>query len=41
MTTFWSCHSIVNRKLANDRRQVCDFIDVDFSHWEGIYTLFV
>ena len=31
MTTFWSCHLIVNRTLADDRRRVGDFIDADFS----------
>ena len=30
MTTFQSCHLIVNRKLPHDRRHVCDFIDADF-----------
>ena len=28
MTNFWSCHLIVNRKLTDDRRHVCDFIDL-------------
>ena len=27
---FWSCHLSVNRKLPNDRMDVCDFIDADF-----------
>ena len=26
MTTFWSCHLIVNRKLPDDGRHVRDFI---------------
>ena len=30
MTTFWSCHLIINRKLANDRWRVRDFIDAVF-----------
>ena len=30
MTTFRSCHLIVNRKLPNDRRHVLDFIDAGF-----------
>ena len=34
MTTFRSCHLIVNRTLVDDRRHVFDFIDTDFSHWE-------
>ena len=40
MTTFRSCRLIVNRKLTDDRTHVCDFIDVAFLHWGGIYTLF-
>ena len=30
MTSFRSCHLIVNRKLPDDRRRVRDFIDADF-----------
>ena len=30
MTTFRSCRLIVNRKLPNDCRHVCEFIDADF-----------
>ena len=30
MTPFRSCHLIVNRKLVDDRRHLCDFIDTDF-----------
>ena len=30
MTTFRSCHLMVHRKLADDRRHVGDFIDADF-----------
>ena len=30
MTTFHSCHLIINRKLTNDCRYVRDFIDADF-----------
>ena len=33
MTNFWSCHLIVDRKLADDRRHVHDFIDADLSRW--------
>ena len=40
MTIFWSCHIIVNRKLAYDRRHVVDFIDADL-HLGGISTLFL
>ena len=39
MTTFWSCHFIVNRKLLDDCRHVRDFIDVDFFLSGGISTL--
>ena len=38
MTTFRSCHLIVNRKLPDDRRHDCDFIDAD--HWGGISSIF-
>ena len=31
MTTFQSCHLIVNRNIADDRRHVRDFKDTDFS----------
>ena len=41
MTTFRSCHLIVNRKLADDRRHVCDFKDADFFRWGCISTLFL
>ena len=30
MTTFRSCHPIVNRTLVNDHRHVRDFIDAEF-----------
>ena len=41
MTTFWSCHLIVNSQLSHDRRRVLDFIDADFCHWEGTSSLFL
>ena len=41
MTIFWRCHVIVSKKLADDRRHVCDFIYADFSGWEGTSTLFL
>ena len=41
MTTFWSCHLIVNKKLLDDRRHVHDFIDADYFCWGGISTLFL
>ena len=41
MTTFWSCHLIVNRKLLDDRSRVHDFIDADFCRWGGASTLFL
>ena len=41
MTTFQSCHLIVKRKLAADRRCVRDFINADFFRWGGISTLFL
>ena len=40
MTTFQSCHLIVNRNIADDRRHVRDFIDTDFSHWEVFLLYF-
>ena len=40
MTTFWSCHLIINRKLLGDRRRVRDFIDAE-KRWGGISTLFL
>ena len=30
---------MVNRKLADDRRHIHDFIDADFSRWGGVSTL--
>ena len=30
-----------HRKLADDRRYDCDFIDAEFSSWGGISTLFL
>ena len=41
MTTFRSCHLIVNRKLPDDRRHVHDFIDADFFHCGDISTIFL
>ena len=42
MTTFWSCHLIVNKNLPDDCRHVRDFIDVDFfSIGGGISTSFL
>ena len=40
MTNFWSCHLIVNRKLADDRKHVRDFIDADFFVWEVFLLYF-
>ena len=40
MTTFRSCHLIVNRNLPDDRRHVRDFIDAEFFCLGGISTLF-
>ena len=36
MKTFGSCHLIINRQPT----MICDFIDADFFHWEGISTPF-
>ena len=41
MTTFLSCHLIVNRKLPDDRRHVSDFLDADSFRWGSISTLFL
>ena len=41
MTTFWSCHLIVNKKNPDDCRYVRDFIDAGFLRWGGISTLFL
>ena len=41
MTTFRSCHLIANRKLADDRRHDCDFMDANFFRWGGISTLYL
>ena len=39
MTTFWSCHLIVNRKLPkDDHRRIRDLIGADSSHCGGIST---
>ena len=38
MTTFRSCHVIINRKLADDCRYARDF--ADFFRLGSIYTLF-
>ena len=40
MTTFWSCHLIVNRTIADDRRHGRDLIDTEFSHWEVFLLYF-
>ena len=40
MTIFWSCHLIVNRKLADDCRHVRDFIDSDFFRWREVLFYF-
>ena len=39
MTTFRSCHLIVNRKPAGDRRHDHNFIDADFFRQGGISNL--
>ena len=41
MTAFWSCHLMVDRKLADDRRHVGDFIDAEFLSWGSVYILFL
>ena len=40
MTTFWSCHLIVDRKLPDYCKHIRDFIDADFYRWRGFSTLF-
>ena len=40
MTSFWSCHLIVDRELLDDRKSVCDFIDADCFCWGGTSTPF-
>ena len=41
MTTFQSCHLIVNIKLADDHRCVCDFIEADFFSIGEVFLLHV
>ena len=41
MRSFGSCHLIVHRNLADDRRHAWDFIHADFFHWGGTSTLFL
>ena len=41
MTTFRSCHLMINRKLSDDCRHVRDFMDADFLCWGGNSTLFL
>ena len=41
MTSFWSCHFMINRKYAGDHRHVYVFTDAAFLCLQGISALFL